>query len=924
MTSSENGGNFRNFKSYLLYCVVLHCLFCVNDCLFVFAFMMTEKEDRAHTHKWTTETIPQTRKAPLFVDTAVKLFGGKPSTGEWTEAARTLQSCSALGEAMSEEMLVECAIPPVLLEMAGKVYIDDEMPVMVDKYEVPGRKTCSVDIDAFKSSYVPKMNKSAEELKKHKFSSEDEAFLVLCQMIRSFIPNLAAHIHWVYDGKEKRIVSYCCSSLNHRESKKPGDCEWHAQLEEKKVEENSYFCFTEIDSFDMHGETCISKPARFTTTEVTFQELFPPQSRSVVAKILKQVPVDQTTVSMRANRRKSFLNDVDRRLLTSTVKDLEIDPIVSSIPIEQVGKREEPNEAYRLLQFLTHIKLFDKAHAKAFFELDEKMRLCLSMMTFIWPEGIHLLESHSDAIFCDSMWGINEDGDHIMTIVVVNREEKLRLAASAIVFRENRKNWELFFSWVKECVKEFDPECIVTDGADYIHSAFRAAVKPNVLHASCWWHKNRTVKRMFGPIGAIAKSLQSMVYADSVEELVRREDEVLHMLQDLKVSGSNNASVKKSELQKLEAALNEINDHSFVSLPVFTGGTLSNSYAESINSRLRKVGLIAFKSRFASMQALRSYCKADAPSRKGFSTDREVLLRSVMCDDVVCTVSNGVLRHQAKQIEETTKKFQEGKCNILLEDEEKFVVQEKKLTKVLLIRREAKRVVVWKKEEGKPDTITCSCNALVYRGMPCTHIALVATVKNYKIPLACFNHRYWYLDSRDGGPEPVQCAPSSPPFPEEEDDDHPPDVENDEIGVIPSNEQHITEAHLNAVYGSEEEINIRGSFRSLELMLLGGFLPLTDYHQALDMVSFFKRTLQDKINELSTERQEAQVVVPHPIQPIGISSYKTRPLQVAQACAEAMKRNSPSNSPQRIGPPAKKPSKSDERENARLFTNETA
>jgi len=36
------------------------------------------------------------------------------------------------------------------------------------------------------------------------------------------------------------------------------------------------------------------------------------------------------------------------------------------------------------------------------------------------------------------MWNINEDGDHILTIVVVNKEEKLRLAASAVTFGEKK------------------------------------------------------------------------------------------------------------------------------------------------------------------------------------------------------------------------------------------------------------------------------------------------------------------------------------------------------------------------------------------------------------------------------------------------------------------------------------------------------
>ena len=87
-----------------------------------------------------------------------------------------------------------------------------------------------------------------------------------------------------------------------------------------------------------------------------------------------------------------------------------------------MSPKEGANEAYRLLQMLTYLEVNDGAHAKAFFQRDKKGRLCLSMMSFIWPQGRDLLKTHGDAIFCDSMWTVNEDGDHILTIVVVDRD----------------------------------------------------------------------------------------------------------------------------------------------------------------------------------------------------------------------------------------------------------------------------------------------------------------------------------------------------------------------------------------------------------------------------------------------------------------------------------------------------------------------
>ena len=203
---------------------------------------------------------------------------------------------------------------------------------------------------------------------------------------------------------------------------------------------------------------CIKNRARFTSAEVDFQSVFPPQSRSIVAKALKQFPVNETTMTMRRNRLKSFLTKTDRDLLTNRVKDLEVNPEVCNIPVEAVIPRGEPNEAYRLLQLLSYFNEHDGALTKAFFSRDEEGRLCLSMMAFIWPEGKDLLASHSDAIFCDSMWAINEDGDHILTIVVVNHEGNLRLAASAIAFRESDEQWELLFEWVKDNIKDSLPQ----------------------------------------------------------------------------------------------------------------------------------------------------------------------------------------------------------------------------------------------------------------------------------------------------------------------------------------------------------------------------------------------------------------------------------------------------------------------------------
>ena len=533
---------------------------------------------------------------------------------------------------------------------------------------------------------------------------------------------------------------------------------------------------------------------------------------------------------------------------------------------------------------LSYIQRNDNARAKAFFEVQGKERLCLSMMTFIWPEGMNLLRTHSDVIFCDSMWNINEDGDHILTIVVVDKEENLRLAASAIAFRENLPSWEQFFGWVKECVEEFPTkcQCIVTDGADFIHTAFVKAVKPKVLHVSCWWHRNRAIQRWFGKIGAIAKHLQTMVYADTVEELIARENDVVNKLEELQATGLQNASVRQKDIDDLYNTLNDINDHTFITLPVFTAGTLSNSYAESINSCLRKIGLNALgSSRLNSIFALRNYCESSVHSIKLYSKERRVLLERFMQPRVIEVVSNGVLRHQAKQLEETEKT-----CRLVGEEGSSFTVQEvieKMIRKDIKIRRTATRLVTWDEESGR---VSCSCNGLLYRGMPCMHISLVAITKNFKMPLECFNERYCYLHPRPRLPEPENFAQSHPPPPDH--DQHSPDEARIEVDIVPGPEQHITEAFLNARFGDDDSMRIRGEVRALKLLILRDFKPLCNLDEVRQSIQSFRDSIKAKINELRQGREPQGVVIPHPERRNRNDSYITVPQKVARACAAAM------------------------------------
>ena len=112
-----------------------------------------------------------------------------------------------------------------------------------------------------------------------------------------------------------------------------------------------------------------------------------------------------------------------------------------------------------------------------------------------------------------------------------------------------------------------------------------------------------------------------------------------------------------------------------------------------------------------------------------------------------------------------------------------------------------------------------------------------------------------------------------------------------ETEFIPGYEQHITESFLNAKFGDEQSIRIRGELRSLELFLLQEFQRFSSMEHTVDMIRSFKASLESEIDKSDGGMDKTEVVVPHATTPNKNDSYQTVPLKVAQACAEAMKRN---------------------------------
>ena len=99
------------------------------------------------------------------------------------------------------------------------------------------------------------------------------------------------------------------------------------------------------------------------------------------------------------------------------------------------------------------------------------------------------MTTHTDCIFCDSMWTVEKGKSNLLTVVIVNEHCKLVLGAACVTSQEGKQQWMMFFQWIKTVIPTFHPLCVVTDGATYIFDAFKAAVPgTKAKNIVCWCH----------------------------------------------------------------------------------------------------------------------------------------------------------------------------------------------------------------------------------------------------------------------------------------------------------------------------------------------------------------------------------------------------------------------------------------------------
>jgi len=410
---------------------------------------------------------------------------------------------------------------------------------------------------------------------------------------------------------------------------------------------------------------------------------------------------------------------------------------------------EPDEEMYQILVYLSNLHEKKQLETYVTFGMsDASTRVEVKSINMMWKEGKRLLTTHADIIFCDSMWNVSFNGYYVLTIVVVDENADIRLAALSLASVERKDSWKAFFAWVNSVVPTFNPKCIVTDGAMYINSGFQLAVGDRARNIVCWWHQRENVYKKIGINHEIGKIFLQITYA--------RNQKVIDALKEkARILAKNDDKI--GSMDTFEKLLENCSKNALVSLDIFTAGTVTNSYSESINSILRRAGLRTNHSMLTILRYLDNLSSQynNRPSYRFLPCDK---LQPVISDDTFSTVTSGALCHFQKKIK--------GKiisCELTKQDGHQGVVKERRLIKqsMIIVRsKNGRRRFFYRRLKSRfmrfhikssfwrvnwsGNIPVCSCNAPVYGGMPRVHIVTYAIANGKKIPTGCFNPRFYY------------------------------------------------------------------------------------------------------------------------------------------------------------------------------------
>ena len=498
---------------------------------------------------------------------------------------------------------------------------------------------CTCEMCAlYRKNFVDELNRKKEILKTIVFTSIDQADLAMCLMLRSHLPGFCVHRVKVWGKDGAKMACFSCHTVNHETRTATDTCKWKAKVKEVK---EGMFKVIEISDFGVHRCKCVSTHSRFTPVEIKYQTGLNTSARVCQMLSLNQPAAKPNTFHQQQSRLSSAVKSTFDMMQEKQIEGQKPDDSITNLGDFGFTSEDLPKETCWILKLLSLLKKQDGLQTFMLFKKG-KTDVELVQIHFLWPKGADLLQTHGDVVYSDSLWQVSKDNDFLLTMVVIDQNNNLKLAASSLSTVESKDSWFNFYKWVHSKVPMPNPICLSTDGVLYIYKAFVEATGITPLEVHCLWHLIQNKSKQNGILRYLTQLLVHMSYSQNPQELQEIGQDFTRKYRRLS---------PQRQARMIQAANNQINT-AFINLKVFTGKTLTNSYAESVNAQLCNIKMNQQETRVQQIQRLHEFSiqslgRLDDP----FVATPELV--QLLDKTTLSVISNGVVQSFKKLIKET-------------------------------------------------------------------------------------------------------------------------------------------------------------------------------------------------------------------------------------------------------------------------------
>ena len=493
---------------------------------------------------------------------------------------------SMLGRAVAQHTEEQGGVLAQVNELVNKGQIE----VLAPKYEQ--KQVSEQEYERYKKEYVGILNEIAAKFQTFQFQTLEDAVFSFGKVFRSYVQSFGLGMKEYHHGKRTQTYYFECATASHHKKTKSSDeedggeggcqrCKWKAWL---KVE-NGLYMFGRIDNFMLHTPACLGRIPKMNKIEAQMMKHFKPKDFAELQSagaILPWATPKSTKRAENSYKRKAlrqFLDEVTQKFIAANGEVKQVQE-VSNITLEMLGDVEDEfNDVAFLIKLLTAFKNSDNATVFAHFQTEANGIQVLSHVCLMGATQRIKMTTHSDCIFCDSMWKVEQGGANLLTVVVINEHNRPVLGASCFATQETKEAWTTFFNWIKSVVPSFNPLCVATDGASYIFDAFKNAMPDSTAkNMVCWWHRKTQNSKKVGIEQKIGRKILSLAFACDATEVQKLQDKITQMLGTVENQRMRNRLMKDFQKQLSTIPLN---------MTCFTAGTVANSFAETVNHQLR-------------------------------------------------------------------------------------------------------------------------------------------------------------------------------------------------------------------------------------------------------------------------------------------------------------------------------------------------